>query len=89
MTSRSPHRRDEFPAEYSLAGCSPAEPASAGSTVLMLHRAASLVEQNSANGNLDFGPCLTPGVHSRVLGKVGNETESRRDGRVLTQTLKP
>ena len=34
-----PHRRDEFPAEYSLASCSPAEPASACSAGLMLHRA--------------------------------------------------
>ena len=51
-----PHRRDEFPAEYSLAGCSPAEPASACSAGFMLHRAPSFVEQNSANGNLGLWP---------------------------------
>src|SRR5215212_3709338 len=31
--------RSEFPAEYSLAGCSPAEPASASSAVLILNLA--------------------------------------------------
>jgi hypothetical protein len=56
MTSRQPHRRDEFPAEYSLAGCSPAEPASASSAGLMLHREPPFVEQNSANGNLGLCP---------------------------------
>ena len=30
--------RDEFPAEYSLAGCSPAEPASAFSAMLILNQ---------------------------------------------------
>ena len=70
MTSRSPHRRDEFPAEYSLAGCSPAEPASACSAGFMLRRTLSFVEQNSANGNLGLCPCLTQGVHLRVLGYV-------------------
>src|SRR5271157_2821343 len=42
----------EFPAEYSLASCSPAEPASASSAALMLHQPPSFVEQNAANGNL-------------------------------------
>jgi hypothetical protein len=30
--------RDEFPAEYSLAGCAPAEPASAFSAMLILNQ---------------------------------------------------
>ena len=36
MSSSQPHRCDEFPAEYSLASCSPAELASASSASLML-----------------------------------------------------
>ena len=46
------HRCDEFPAEYSLTSCSPAELASASSAMLMLQPTTSFVEQNSANGNL-------------------------------------
>jgi hypothetical protein len=45
------HRCDEFPAEYALASCSPAELASASSAMLMLQPTTSFVEQNSANGN--------------------------------------
>jgi hypothetical protein len=36
MSSSRPHRCDEFPAEYSLASCSPAELASASSASVML-----------------------------------------------------
>jgi hypothetical protein len=45
------HRCDEFPAEYSLVSCSPAELASASSAMLMLQPTTSFAEQNSANGN--------------------------------------
>ena len=38
------HRCDEFPAEYSLASCSPAELASASSAMLMLQPTTSFVE---------------------------------------------
>jgi hypothetical protein len=41
--SPQPHRVDEFPAEYSLAGCSPAEPAAASP-------AASSIADNGATG---------------------------------------
>jgi len=45
------HRCDEFPAEYSLVSCSPAELTSASSATLMLQPKPSFVEQISANGN--------------------------------------
>jgi len=48
------HRCDEFPAEYSLASCSPAELASASSAMLMLQpttfvRRAKLSERQPGN----------------------------------------
>lgn len=45
-----PHQ-DEFPAEYSLAGCSPAEPASASSAMLILNQTSTAGYCFSANGN--------------------------------------
>ena len=44
--------RDEFPVGYSLAGCSPAEPASASPTVPSMHWADSAGNRIPANGNL-------------------------------------
>jgi len=43
--------RNEFPAEYSLAGCSPAEPASASPAGLILHNCVPFAEHISANGS--------------------------------------
>jgi hypothetical protein len=53
-SSSRPHRCDEFPAEYSLASCSPAELASASSATLMLQpstlvRRANLSERQPGN----------------------------------------
>ncbi len=42
--------RNESPAGYSLAGCSPAEPASASPAELVLQQEPPLVKQNPANG---------------------------------------
>ena len=42
--------RNEFPARYSLAGCSPAAPASASLAVLILQPSAQPVQENPANG---------------------------------------
>ncbi len=54
-TGRAPaHRLDEFPTGYSLAGCSPAEPASASPASLILLRLHSFVYDVSANGNLSL-----------------------------------
>ena len=48
---RPPHpHRNEFPAEYSLAGCSPAEPASAFPAGLILHNHIPFAKEISANG---------------------------------------
>jgi hypothetical protein len=45
-----PHQ-NEFPAEYSLAGCSPAEPASAFPAILILTLMLPVCQNFSANGN--------------------------------------
>jgi len=42
--------RNEFPTRYSLAGCSPAAPASASLAVLILQPSAQPVQENPANG---------------------------------------
>ena len=42
--------RNEFPARYSSAGCSPAEPASASLTALILQSSAQPVQGNPVNG---------------------------------------
>ena len=54
MIPPATHRCDEFPAEYSLASCSPAELASASSATLMLQpttpvRRANLSERQPGN----------------------------------------
>src|SRR5215472_16930927 len=51
MSSSRPHRCDEFPAEYSLASCSPAELASAFSAASCCNQQPPFVELSSANGN--------------------------------------
>ena len=56
------HRNDEFPAGYSLAGCTPAEPASASPAGIHFSREClrSTIEfQRTANSVLTV--CLTPG----------------------------
>jgi hypothetical protein len=64
------HRCDEFPAEYSLASCSPAELASASPAMLMLEPKTSFVEQNSANGNrgISFLSHSKGSLHSLIFG---------------------
>ena len=44
--------QDEFPAEYSLAGCSPAEPASASSATLILNQKPPVQLQNYSERQL-------------------------------------
>jgi hypothetical protein len=43
--------RNEFPAGYSLARCSPAERASASPADLILHKRTPFVKENPANGS--------------------------------------
>jgi hypothetical protein len=47
----SPSHQDEFPAEYSLVGCSPAEPTSALSAMLIVNQKPPVGNRFSANGN--------------------------------------
>jgi hypothetical protein len=68
------HRPDESPAGYSLAGCSPAEPASASPARLILLRQHPLAKKFPANGNLSRF-CL-----SQVRGSVQGKRETGRPG---------
>ena len=52
--ARPPHRLDEFPASYSLAGCSPAEPASASPTDASMNESVRRDKHSSANGNVSL-----------------------------------
>jgi hypothetical protein len=68
----SAHRYDEFPAGYSLAGCAPAEPASASPAGA--HRAAealgsTIEKQRMANRLLTA--CPTQGDNCRFLASLG------------------
>ncbi len=54
---------DEFPAGYSLAGCSPAEPASASPVANDSLQWQAPRKNFSANGNSPLISCLTIGVH--------------------------
>ena len=57
----APHRYDEFPAGYSLAGCAPAEPAStspASAHLATKHWGSTIESQRTANRLLTA--CLSP-----------------------------
>ena len=58
------HRSDESPAGYSLAGCPPAEPASASPASFILQRQRPFAKEFPANGN------LSPFCLSQVRGSV-------------------
>jgi hypothetical protein len=60
MSFSWPHRCDEFPAEYSLASCSPAELVSASSAAVMLQPTPPFVELISANGNRGLSALSQP-----------------------------
>ncbi len=60
------HRLDEFPAGYSLAGCSPAEPASASPAEVHSEvKWYGEVKSFSSNANCVLTGCLSPGGKSR------------------------
>ena len=70
----SAHRYDEFPAGYSLAGCAPAEPASASPAGG--HRAgqsgsSTIEKQRTANRLLTA--CLTQGDNPSVVSSIHNK----------------
>jgi len=48
------HRFDEFPTGYSLAGCAPAEPASASPVEFNMTKAHAVGKLFTANGNLSL-----------------------------------
>jgi hypothetical protein len=67
-----PHQ-DEFPAEYSLAGCSPAEPASASSAMLILNQKSTAGYGFSANGNCPRTPLSHLTTQSRGQFQLGGK----------------
>ena len=81
----SAHRSDEFPAGYSLAGCSPAEPASASPTGTSMPRLSAKANYFAANGN----PSQFPLSHR--TGSVGVKTQNPLNGElshgVVTQAV--
>src|ERR1700761_7868034 len=48
------HRCDEFPADYPLTGCSPAEPASVSPATSSMLQNRSVGDDSPANGNLSL-----------------------------------
>ena len=77
------HRFDEFPTGYSLAGCSPAEPASASpADEEFTLRAVPQPTIFQQMGKTCLPACLTSGVHRRVcLAPL----EMAQGGRVIEQ----
>ena len=78
MTPPASHRCDEFPAEYSLASCSPAELASASSATLMLQpttfvRRSKISERQPGNFRTVSAQGVTPvpalGQNSPILAR--------------------
>ena len=76
--ARPPHRLDEFPASYSLAGCSPAEPVSASLADASMNESVRRAKHSSANGNVSlvllsqpWGPLQTYCVLSEAYGHSG------------------
>jgi len=65
-----PHRTDEFPAGYSLAGCAPAEPASASPAACHLAAPAPrcTIEFQRTAGSV-LTACLSPGDHPTLILK--------------------
>ena len=78
--------QDEFPAEYSLAGCSPAEPASASSAMLILNQKPIIGYCFSANGNrprirlsqlVTQATVLSPATPGHTIARLSTPTGSR------------
>ena len=65
--------RDEFPAGYSLAGCSPAEPASASPTGPSMRWGIAAGNDLSANGNLSLISVSQPRGSLQFRGLLNSE----------------
>src|SRR5215467_4938448 len=79
------HRNDEFPAGYSLAGCAPAEPASAspaGSHFASKRLRSTIQFQRTANSVLTV--CLTPGDNPTI--ELPSRMSLRGEHSVLLQS---
>ena len=67
--------RNEFPAEYSLTGCSPAEPASASPAELILQPQHLFCQYNTANGILHNPSVSHKRAHSNFLCILQSATD--------------
>src|ERR1039458_4634797 len=84
--------RDEFPVGYSLAGCSPAEPASASPTGSSMRWSVSAGNYLSANGNLSLISVSQPrgSLQSSAARQVSADTPLLSGARhTPTQTPRP
>src|SRR5579872_1879872 len=63
--------RNEFPTRYSLAGCSPAAPASASLAVLILQPSVQPVQENPANGKCLNFLLFQERAQSRIMPIIG------------------
>jgi hypothetical protein len=83
LTAPPPLRVDEFPAGYSSAGCSPAEPASASPANASMGGPQKRDNKKTANVNLSLfglsqvrGP-VQPGVSQRVETRFESDSSTR------------
>ncbi len=86
------HRLDEFPAGYSLAGCSPAEPASASpAEEKFTMKAAPQASFFQRTGKTCLAACLTVGVHceSYLALAFENHPSTLKDSAALKLSRSP
>src|ERR1700758_2261280 len=83
-----PHRLDEFPAGYSLAGCAPAEPASASPAATeyaVKSSCRSRIFQRTANSVLTV--CVSPGGKGISFSRFDHPDSIQNQGEPPTQLL--
>ena len=92
LASPATHR-NEFPTRYSLAGCSPAEPASASLAALILQSSKRPVQENPANGNCPNSWLSQKGAHPTAPCEIFCITTGRdhasRPERISPSKLRP
>jgi hypothetical protein len=87
------HRADEFPAGYSSAGCSPAEPTSASPAASIMDQDPSAGDDSPANGNLSpfslshhrgsvhlglYAKGTEPTVHLAILARAARHQRTKK-----------
>ncbi len=83
----SPHRYDEFPAGYSLAGCAPAEPASASpaDTQVGTNTVSSTIEKQRMAGR-PLTACLTQGDNPSLAANTRAQSPGEAKDRAFSKS---